>query len=178
LVSSFVPAVMPFVIALRAKRAWDGGPIKRVRSKEVTILPGRRLSMHLMAQPDVASMMLNDPLLMGQGILARFLLTAPESTSGHRPWHEPSDKSEKAMKRYGARLLDILELPLPVLPDGQTLSPRAVPLSPVARRLWIAFYNHIETRVASGGELEPVRGLANKLPEHAARLATTITLVQ
>ena len=69
------------------------------------------LSMHLMAQPDVASMMLNDPLIMGQGILSRNLLTAPESTSGHRPWHEPSDKSERAMKRYGARLLTSLSCP-------------------------------------------------------------------
>ena len=30
----------------------------------------------------------------------------------------------------------------------------------------------------SGGELEPVRGLANKLPEHAARLAAVLTLVR
>jgi hypothetical protein len=157
---------------------WDGEPLKRVRSEEVTILPGRRLSMHLMAQPDVASMLLNDPILIGQGVLSRMLLTAPESTSGHRPWHEPSDKSERAVKRYGARLLNILELPLPVLSDGQTLSPRAVPLSSEARRLWIAFYNHIETRVAPGGELEAVRGLANKLPEHAARLAAVLTLVR
>jgi hypothetical protein len=157
---------------------WDGEPLKRVRSGEVTFLPGRRLSMHLMAQPDVASMMLNDPLIMGQGILSRILLTAPESTSGHRPWHEPSDKSERAMKRYGARLLDILELSLPLLPDGQTLSPRELLLSSEARPLWIAFYNHIETLVISGGELEAVRGLANKLPEHAARLAAVLTLVR
>jgi hypothetical protein len=106
---------------------WDGEPLKRVRSGEVTFLPGRRLSMHLMAQPDVASMMLNDPLLADQGILSRILPTAPESTSGHRPWHEPSGESELAMKRYGARLLDILELPLPLL--NTTLVPRALPLS-------------------------------------------------
>ena len=118
--------------------AWDGDPFKRVRSGEVTILPGRRLAMHLMAQPDVASMMLNDPLLADQGILSRILPTAPESTSGHRPWHEPSGESELAMKRYGARLLDILELPLPLLQIA-TLVPRALPLSAEARRLWIGF---------------------------------------
>jgi hypothetical protein len=156
--------------------AWDGDPFKRVRSGEVTILPGRRLAMHLMAQPDVASMMLNDPLLADQGILSRILPTAPESTSGHRPWHEPSGESELAMKRYGARLLDILELPLPLL--NTTLVPRALPLSAEARRLWIGFYNHVERRVVSGGELEPARGLANKLPEHAARLAAVLTLVR
>ena len=98
-------------------------------------------------------------------------------TSGHRPWQEPSGGSELAMKRYGARLLDILELPLPLLQTA-TLVPRALPLSAEARRLWIGFYDHVERRVASGGELEPVRGLANKLPEHAARLAAVLTLVR
>jgi Protein of unknown function (DUF3987) len=160
--------------------AWDGEPFKRVRSGEgVSILPGRRLAMHLMAQPDVASMMLNDRLLAEQGILSRILPTAPEAASGHRPWHEASDESETAIKRYGARLLDILGLPLPLVAGTQnTLAPRALPLSLEARRLWIGFYNHVEKRVGSGGELEPVRGLANKLPEHAARLAAVLSLVR
>jgi hypothetical protein len=160
--------------------AWDGEPFKRVRSGEgVSILPGRRLAMHLMAQPDVASIMLNDRLLSEQGILSRILPTAPECASGHRPWHEPSCESETAMKRYGARLLYILELPLPLVAGTQnTLAPRALPLSLEARRLWIGFYNHVEKRVGSGGELEPVRGLANKLPEHAARLAAVLSLVR
>jgi hypothetical protein len=49
--------------------AWDGEPIKRVRGGDgVTVLPGRRLAMHLMAQPDVASEMLNDRVLADQGI--------------------------------------------------------------------------------------------------------------
>ena len=61
----------------------------------------------------------------------------------------------------GDGLLDILELPLPLETNGKnTLVPRALPLSAEARRLWIGFYDHVERRVASGGELEPVRGLA------------------
>jgi hypothetical protein len=160
--------------------AWDGEPFKRVRSGDgVSVLPGRRLAMHLMAQPDVASTMLNDPVLAEQGILSRILPTAPEAASGHRPWHEPAADSEKRMKRYGARLLDILEQPLTLVAGTQnTLAPRALPLSPDARHLWIGFYDHVEKRVGSGGELEPVRGLANKLPEHAARLAAVLTLVR
>jgi hypothetical protein len=46
---------------------WDGEPIKRVRAGDgVMVLPGRRLAMHLMAQPDIASALINDPLLTGQ----------------------------------------------------------------------------------------------------------------
>jgi Protein of unknown function (DUF3987) len=38
--------------------AWDGKPIRRVRSGDgATILPGRRLSVHLMAQPAVADLL-------------------------------------------------------------------------------------------------------------------------
>ena len=44
---------------------WDGETIKRVRGGDgVTILPGRRVALHLMAQPDVAALMLSDPLLL------------------------------------------------------------------------------------------------------------------
>jgi uncharacterized protein DUF3987 len=160
--------------------AWDGEPIKRVRGGDgVVVLPGRRLAIHLMAQPDVARALLDDPLLVDQGVLSRFLPTAPDGSSGTRMWHEPSDVSDAALKRYGARLLQMLERPLPLAPDTQnTLAPRVLPLSPEGARLWKHFYNHVERRVAAGGELEAVRGLANKLPEHAARLAAVLALVR
>ena len=82
------------------------------------------------------------------------------------------------MKRYGAQLLDILELALPLADGAQnTLAPRTLPLSAAARRLWIGFYNHVEDEVRfRDGELEPIRGLANKLPEHAARFAAVLAM--
>jgi hypothetical protein len=82
------------------------------------------------------------------------------------------------MRRYGARLLEILEGP-PSLAAGtrNELAPRTLPLSAEARRLWIAFADHVEVRLGAGGELEPVRGLANKLPEHAARIAAVLALI-
>ena len=160
--------------------AWDGEPIRRVRGGDgIVVLPGRRVAIHLMAQPDVASTLLNDHLLADQGILSRFLVTAPDAASGKRMRHEPSAESDAAMRRYGARLLEILERPLPLAADTQnTLAPSVLPLSPEAARLWKGFYDHVERRVAAGGELEPVRGLANKLPEHAARLAAVLALVR
>jgi hypothetical protein len=41
----------------------------------------------------------------------------------------------------------------------------------------VAFHDHVEKRLAPGDELESVRGLGNKLPEHAARIAAVLTLV-
>lgn len=157
---------------------WDGEPIKRVRAVDgCTVLSGRRVTVHLMAQPGVAAIWLGDPLLVEQGLMSRVLLTAPELASGTRMWKEVSPESDASMKRYGARLLEILERPL-VLAKGtyNELEPRRLPLASEARRLWIAFHDHVEHRLCAGGELDPVRGLANKLPEHAARIAAVLTL--
>jgi hypothetical protein len=134
--------------------------------------------MHLMAQPDVAAIWLGDRLLVEQGLMSRVLLTAPELASGSRMWREPVPESDASIKRYGARLLEILERPLPLAHATRNeLAPRTVPLSPETRRLWVAFHDHVEKCLGPGGELETVRGLANKLPEHAARIAAVLTLV-
>jgi hypothetical protein len=160
--------------------AWDGEPIRRVRAIEgVTVLPGRRVAMHLMAQPDVAASWMSDPVLIDQGIMSRVLATAPEPASGTRMWHDPSPASGAAMQRYGARLLDIIERPTPLVPGARNeLAPRTLLLSADARRQWIGFADHVEALLGAGGELEPIRGLANKLPEHAARIAAVLTLIR
>jgi hypothetical protein len=160
-------------------KLWDGDPIDRVRSGDgALVLPGRRVAVHLMAQPDVAAIMLSDRMLLSQGLLSRCLITAPESTSGTRVWREPSDSADAAIKRYGARLLQLLERPLPIA-EGKTngLTPRVLRLTADARKLWIAFTDSIERQIAPEGPLSPVKGIANKLPEHAARLAAVMALV-
>jgi hypothetical protein len=160
--------------------AWDGDPIRRVRAAEgVTVLPGRRVAMHLMAQPDVAANWISDPLLIDQGLMSRVLVTAPEPASGTRLWHDPLPASDAAIGAYTRLLLDILKRPTP-LASGTTneLAPRTLSLTVDARQLWIGFADHVERRLGAGGELEPISGLANKLPEHAARIAAVLTLIR
>ena len=85
---------------------WDGAPIKRIRAGDgASVLPGRRLALHLMAQPDVAARMLSDPMLVDQGFLSRLLVCAPVSTAGTRFQKPVSPETEPALRRYGARLL-------------------------------------------------------------------------
>jgi hypothetical protein len=158
---------------------WDGEPIKRVRAQDgLLLLPGRRVSMHLMAQPDVAAMWLGDRLLLDQGLLSRVLVTAPNPASGTRLWRDPSIESTRALEGYNAIIGDILRRQAPLAPGARNeLAPRRLLLSGAARAIWIGFADHIERRLGSGGELDSVRGLANKLPEHAARIAGVLTLV-
>lgn len=159
---------------------WDGKAIRRVRSGDgASVLPGRRLSVHLMVQPNVADILLGNRLLVDQGLLSRTLVTAPDTTTGSRLWHDERPETDRDLKRYGARLLDILETPLPLsLGKSNELEPRQLPLATEACRRLIAFYDHVEKAMRSGGEFEPVRGIANKLLEHAARLAAVLTLVE
>jgi hypothetical protein len=159
---------------------WDGKAIRRVRGGDgATVLPGRRLSLHLMAQPGVAAVLFTDHLLEDQGLLSRLLVTAPESAAGTRFWHAEQPGTDTAIKRYGARLLAMIEAPLPLRSGASNeLEPRRVPLSPVAQTSWINFANYIEKAIAPDGALETIRGLANKLPEHAARLAGVLRSIE
>ncbi len=159
---------------------WDGTPIDRVRGGDgAAVLYGRRVSMHLMLQPKVASLLLANTLLLDQGLLSRCLVTAPATTAGQRPYKEIDLSTSEALKKYSAKILSILEEPLPV-EDGRInqLKPRDLPLSADAKRLWISFHNLIENGLAPNGPYEPVRGLASKIPEHALRIAGVLALVE
>jgi hypothetical protein len=161
---------------------WDGKRVTRVRaSDETAILYDRRLSLHLMVQPVVAAPVLSNPLLQGQGFLSRCLLCWPASTAGTRKYQAVNLAQEPAVQRYNARMQQILSVFLPWyegFTDVQACVPRPMPLTAQAKRLWEAYHDHIESQLAEGKALAPVRGFGNKAAEHAARLAAVVTLVE
>lgn len=159
---------------------WDGEPIKRVRAGDGTvIMPGRRVAMHLMLQPGVGARLLGSHELDDQGLLSRVLASAPDSTAGCRLWRESAPETDTAIRRYRARLLSILETPLPLAVGKQNeLEPRALQLATDARRRWIGFADHVEREIGPNMPLAAVRALGNKLAQHAARLGAVLTLVE
>jgi len=158
--------------------AWDGESIKRIRAgEETTILSGRRLSMHLMVQPDIATSFLSDPILRDQGILSRILTVSPISAIGSRIQHEPKLESLNALERFNTRLSETLDYKLPLNHNCiNELKPRLITLTPEANDLYKGYADHIESRMVTNGELELIRGFANKLPEHALRIGATLAL--
>jgi hypothetical protein len=157
---------------------WDGTPLKRVRSGDGTSsLYGRRLAMHLMAQPETAMKLMSDRMMEDQGLLARILVFYPESTQGTRFGYEQSSQTKQALNTYNNRMDTILDAPLPLKEktDNQ-LCPRVLTLSTEAKRAWIAFDTHLEKQRGKGGYFSRIAGLANKLPEIAARLAGVLAL--
>jgi hypothetical protein len=157
---------------------WDGTPIQRVRAGDgASVLPGRRVCLHLMAQPDVCGAFLGDRVLADQGLLSRVLVTAPASTMGTRQWRDPPASARAALAAYADLLRGLLSAPQPLAPGKPNeLQPRALPVLADARALWISYADSVEMRLREGGEYESIRGLAGKLPEHAARIAAVLTL--
>lgn len=155
---------------------WDGEAWKRVRSIDgAHTIADKRLSMHLMLQPEVAGLLVSDPVLRDQGLASRLLVTYPETTMGTR-FHRPASPNSLAeIVRFNARLAERLAIPYPLQPDRRNdLDPRAIRFSAEARRCWFEFADHVEGLLAPGRQLEPISGFAAKMPEHAARLAAVI----
>jgi hypothetical protein len=158
---------------------WDGAPIPRIRAGDgATKMPGRRLAVHLMAQPEIATRMLCDPTLSHLGTLARFLVVAPETSAGTRLWREVPPEADLALLRYGEALLALLRKRPATGDRPNELRPVALPLSPAARAMWIGFHDAVERDLAPAAELASVRALGAKLAEHAARIAGVLTLVE
>jgi hypothetical protein len=158
---------------------WDGKPIDRVRGMDgASKIYGRRVSIHIMVQPNVASLFLGNEMLAGQGLLARCLTAFPESTAGTRTYNPVDISQHPALRQYNARMLDILETPLP-LAEGKRneLDPPRLRLAADAKGLWVRFHDFVEIGLGGDGEFAPVRAFASKTAEHAARLAGILTLV-
>ncbi|WP_374763253.1 YfjI family protein [Yunchengibacter salinarum] len=155
---------------------WGGEPIKRTRAGDGAFtLWGRRLAIHLMAQPVVTEKLLADPLAQGQGFLARFLITEPPSTIGTR-LHARNRHDPAALDAFNARLRDILGQDMPRQDTGGGLNPRQLPLSPEARERLIVWADQIEAAQAPGGTYADMTASASKAAEQAARLAGVLTL--
>jgi hypothetical protein len=159
---------------------WDGTPIDRTRGgDELTVLRGRRAALHLMVQPIVAEPLLSDAVLIGQGLMSRIFFAAPPSAAGSRLWREARPESDTALRLFGDRILQLLRSDRAhALGDDAELTPRALPLSSEAREIWIDFNNKTELQRGPNGRLAPIKGFANKLPEHAARLAAVLTAME
>lgn len=157
---------------------WDDGSMSRVRAGDgAKLIEGKRVSMHLQAQPDVGGRFFCDRILMDQGIAWRFLVAAPESTQGQRFWREVGGSHNSILDTYHQKVTALLQAPLPLRPGTRNeLNPRPLILTPEAREFWIIMANEIECRVGPGGDLRPIAGFANKLAEHATRLAGILTV--
>ena len=158
---------------------WDGSPIDRARCMVGESLRAydRRLSLHLMLQPYLAMQLLGDPLLQGQGILGRCLMTWPTSLAGQRSYQSVDLSKDPALKRYHHRLSALFHQPWSLSADGALLlSP--LTLSSLARRRWIDLHDAIEAQLGEFGELANVRPSGSKAADNLLRVAGILAVVE
>ena len=163
-------------------RLWQGDRIDRVRATnhEHLVLFGRRLSMHLLVQPEVANRMLGKPLYRSQGFLARWLIAAPDSLAGtrlHNP-RMPDPADDSRIVKFWHAVGELLTAPANEDREVGGLNPPVLALTPEARALLIEAYNEIERAQRDGGDLESVREFAAKAAEQACRIAAVLTLAE
>ncbi|WLE99061.1 MAG: DUF3987 domain-containing protein [Candidatus Electrothrix communis] len=160
---------------------WDGNPVDRIRViGGSSSLHGRRLAVHLMMQEKVGLDFFGNPILRDQGLGSRMLAAWPTSTAGRRKYSEINALETEGVRLFHEKISAVLNQPIQYREEsnGQELEPPAMGLSPEAKRAWVEFYNQVETETGPTQTLEPVRGLANKAAEHAARIAATVQLFE
>src|SRR4051812_8200313 len=142
----------------------DGAIIKRVRAGDgVLILPGRRLSMHMLVQPGAAATFFSDPVLRDQGLLSRVLVAAPNSLAGSRLYRATDPSDDAVIRSYGGCILRLLESPWPLAErERNVLQPPALVLNVDAKREWISFHDSVEKRCGPSQELAPIVDFASK----------------
>ncbi|EPF68309.1 YfjI family protein [Pseudomonas syringae] len=158
---------------------WDGSPIDRARSMAGESLRAydRRLSLHLMLQPYLATQLISDPLLQGQGILGRCLMTWPISLAGQRSYQAVDLSKDAALNLYHHRLSALFYQPWSLSADG-ALQLSELSLSPLARRRWIDLHDAIEAQLGEFGELASVRPSGSKAADNLLRIAGILAVVE
>jgi putative DNA primase/helicase len=162
-------------------KAWGAETLDTLtRGDGLSILLGRRVSLHAMVQPVLLRGLLVDPLAQGQGFLARCLVSEPGTLAGTRKFKLGDPADAPAVKRFHKAMDELLAKKCPVHQhgDGHELAPRVITFTCDASALWIEFYDEVEAEQANGGQLQGARAFASKAAEHAARIAGIITIVE
>lgn len=156
---------------------WDGEPPRRMRAGDgLTMLYGRRLTLHLMCQPGVAQTFLGDPIIQDQGLSARFLMAGTESLAGTRMFREPSIDG-RALHQFGKAVEKLLAQKATLVEGKRNeLKPPVLTLSGEAKGYWIEFYNHVEAQSGPTGAYMEIRAFASKAAEHAMRIAGVLSV--
>lgn len=160
-------------------KLWDAGPIKRVRGTDgITVMYGRRVSLHLMIQPKMARQLFGDDDLKDQGLLSRMLLSQPTTLRGQRMWRNATANSADDLEKYEQRVLGLLRLPPPMNAETRELKPGLLTLSDDAKEMFVAFHDAVEAELGKGGQFEAITGFAAKLPEHSVRIAAIMAFFE
>lgn len=159
---------------------WDGEAVSIIRAgEEPYTLYGRRLSVHLMFQPMVAAMIINDPLSVDQGFMSRCLTVFPTSTIGDRPYNREKLRDDPHMIKYWESQDKILNFADRLLPGARNaLEPRHITFTEDAAEIWETFHDGVDAEQKPGRKYAGITGFASKAPEMCQRLAAVLAITE
>lgn len=172
-------------------KLYSDGEVSRLRSQKSayatpqTDAHGVRMTLLLQGQRVVLEQALTDPLMNGQGFLARALIACPEDLRGQRTWNDEQRRNDSPydnpyLIEYWSHCYSLLD-PLPAnLPNDTQGEPQRIKMQ-WAMGAEQAFYEHmqaIENRQAQGQALEYLKAYASRMAENASRIASLMAFFE
>lgn len=161
-------------------KLWDGSPFDRVRAGDgCDVLYGRRMALHLAAQPEVMAKLLSDRTANGQGLLARCLPAWPETEIGTRfisSFEKAAELDE--IKTLYRTLKTLYEATPNTGENEQELDPIKLQLTTDAVQIAIDAHNQFEKLMQTGNDLAELRDRTSKALENACRIAGVMAVVE
>ncbi|WP_199508346.1 MULTISPECIES: DUF3987 domain-containing protein [unclassified Psychrobacter] len=166
-------------------KLYSDGAVSRLRSqKSANAIPQTdaynvRMTLLLQGQRVVLEQALTDPLMNGQGFLARAMIACPPDLRGQRVWNDSkrrqdSPYNDSALQAYWERCNSLLDPSPANLPSDSTGTPQRVKMqwAAGAEQAFYDYMQQVENRQASGQTLEYLRAYASRMAENASRIAS------
>ena len=165
---------------------YSDGEVSRLRSQKSAYATPHtdaynvRMTLLLQGQRVILEPALADPVMNGQGFLARALIACPEDLRGQRVWNDEQRNNDSPydnpyLIEYWARCQSLLD-PLPAnLPNDSTGAPQRIKMQwadKQTRQVFSDFKQEIEDRQAKGQPLEYLKAYASRMAENASRIAS------
>lgn len=165
---------------------YSDGEVSRLRSQKSAYATPHtdaynvRMTLLLQGQRVILEPALADPVMNGQGFLARALIACPEDLRGQRVWNDEQRNNDSPYDNpylidYWSRCHALLD-PLPAnLPNDSTGAPQRIKMQwadQQTKQVFSDFRQAIENRQAHGQPLEYLKAYASRMAENASRIAS------
>ena len=165
---------------------YSDGEVSRLRSQKSAYATPHtdaynvRMTLLLQGQRVILEPALADPVMNGQGFLARALIACPEDLRGQRVWNDEQRNNDSPydnphLIEYWSRCHALLD-PLPAnLPNDSTGAPQRIKMQWADKQtgqVFSDFKQAIEDRQAHGQPLEYLKAYASRMAENASRIAS------
>lgn len=165
---------------------YSDGEVSRLRSQKSAYATPHtdaynvRMTLLLQGQRVILEPALADPVMNGQGFLARALIACPEDLRGQRVWNDEQRNNDSPYDNpylidYWARCQSLLDPLPPNLPSDSIGTPQRIKMQWAdnqTRQVFSDFKQAIEDRQAQGQPLEYLKAYASRMAENASRIAS------